>query len=86
MKQQFISYLSQHYLNALDSNSNDFDVIIKIGEGSDYKEFEAHSFVLLTRSIYFRTALSKEWVKKQGNKITFRKPNISPKIFKIILK
>lgn len=83
--QQFLPYLSQHYLSAL-NNNNDFDVIIKIGEGNNYKEFEAHSFVLFTRSKYFRAALSKEWVKKQDNKMIFHKPNISPKIFEIILK
>ncbi|CAB5366879.1 unnamed protein product [Rhizophagus irregularis] len=54
--QQFLPYLSQHYLSAL-NNNNDFDVIIKI-----------------------------EWVKKQDNKMIFHKPNISPKIFEIILK
>ncbi|PKK73577.1 hypothetical protein RhiirC2_847532 [Rhizophagus irregularis] len=83
--QQFLPYLSQHYLSAL-NNNNDFDVIIKIGEGNNYKEFEAHSFVLFTRSKYFRAALSKEWVKRQDNKMIFHKPNISPKIFEIILK
>ncbi|RIA90977.1 hypothetical protein C1645_822645 [Glomus cerebriforme] len=85
--QQFLPYLSQHYLSAFNNNNNsEFDVIIKIGEENNYKEFEAHSFVLLTRSIYFRTALSKEWVKKQDNKMIFHKPNITPKVFEIILK
>ncbi|GES98277.1 hypothetical protein GLOIN_2v1780055 [Rhizophagus clarus] len=84
--QQFLPCLSQNYLSALTNNDSEFDVIIKIGEGNNYKEFDAHSFVLFTRSIYFRTALSKRWVKKQDNKMIFHKPNISPKVFEILLK
>jgi len=59
------------------------DVIIYAGE--DEKEFHAHSFILCTRSQYFRTAFSNECINKKDGKFILEKPNISPQIFKIIL-
>ncbi|CAJ0827204.1 5762_t:CDS:2, partial [Entrophospora sp. SA101] len=61
------------------------DVIIDVGEDGDHKKFYVHSLVLKTRSTYFRTALSDDWVKKQGNMIIYNKPNVTPKLFEIIL-
>ncbi|GBC07286.1 hypothetical protein RclHR1_07360009 [Rhizophagus clarus] len=67
-------------------NEEEYDVIIYAGENENIKEIHAHSFVLRTRSQYFRTALSKEWSEKKDGKFIFRKPNISPPIFKMILR
>ena len=63
------------------------DVIIKVGEDSDVKELQAHSFVLRARCSYFKRALSNDWEEKDddGNFI-FKKPNISPEVFQLILK
>ena len=81
----FMKTLSKDYLSALD-NADFCDVIIRVGEGKDIKEFKTHSFVLRTRSPYFRAALSDIWVKKQDNQIIFEKPNIHPEVFELILK
>ena len=67
-------------------DSDDYNVIIKAGEGADIKRFKAHSNILWARSSYFRAALSTNWVKQEDNIIYFDKPNISPKVFEVILK
>ncbi|CAG8544956.1 6780_t:CDS:10, partial [Diversispora eburnea] len=47
--------------------------------------FKAHSLILGARSNYFQTALSKQWAKKEGEANVLSQPNISPKVFEIIL-
>jgi hypothetical protein len=63
-----------------------YDVIVYAGEDENVKEIHAHSLVLRTRSQYFRTAFSNQWEIKKDGKIILNKPNISPQIFKIILR
>ncbi|GBC43887.2 BTB/POZ protein [Rhizophagus irregularis DAOM 181602=DAOM 197198] len=62
------------------------DVIIHAGEGQNSKEIHAHSNILCIRSQYFRLAFSNEWAKKRDGKFIFKKPNISPQLFNIILR
>ncbi|GBC09566.1 hypothetical protein RclHR1_08990010 [Rhizophagus clarus] len=62
------------------------DVIIYAGEDKDVKEIFAHSFILCIRSQYFSAAFSSEWANKKDGKFILKKPNISPKMFKIILR
>ncbi|GES79521.1 BTB/POZ protein [Rhizophagus clarus] len=73
-------------LNRLYKDANDYDVIIQVGEELNTEDFKAHSNILKIRSSYFDTALSSNWAKKEGNIYTFNKPNVSPNIFRIILK
>jgi hypothetical protein len=68
------------------NDSDDFNVIIQVGENGNIKEFKAHSVVLRARSPYFRSAFSNEWITKKNNMIMFNKPNISPSVFEMILK
>ena len=63
-----------------------YDVIIYAGEESNIKEIHAHSNILCIRSQYFRSAFSNEWAEKSDGKFIFRKPNISPQLFNIILR
>jgi len=63
-----------------------YDVIIYAGENENIKEFHAHSGILCTRSQYFCAALSNERAEKKDGKFIFKKPNVSPKIFYIILR
>jgi hypothetical protein len=63
-----------------------YDVIIYAGENENVKELHALSNILRVRSQYFRTALSNEWAKKKNGKFILEKPNISPNIFKMILR
>ncbi|PKY52209.1 hypothetical protein RhiirA4_469697 [Rhizophagus irregularis] len=65
---------------------DDYDVLLEVGGRNDKKTFKAHSLILKTRSPYFKAALSSNWVKKENDKIIFAKPNISPIVFKKILK
>ena len=63
-----------------------FDGIIYAGENENMKEFHAHSGILSTRSQYFCAAFSNEWAEKKDGKFIFKKPNVSPQFFDIILR
>jgi len=67
-------------------NEKSYDVIIYVGENENMKEIHAHSLILRTRSQYFRTALSKENVERINERFILRKPDISPRLFKTILR
>lgn len=62
-----------------------YDVIIYAGENENMKEIRAHSLILRARLQHFRVALSDQWTNIDG-KIILEIPNISPRIFKIILR
>jgi hypothetical protein len=68
------------------TTEKEYDVIIHVGENENMKEFHAHSVILCTRSQYFCAALSNEWANKVDGKFIFKKPNISPQLFEIILR
>src|ERR1044072_4236328 len=77
--------LFQDLVQLSDAN-NSYDVIIQVGKEPNVENVKAHSIILKNRSTYFNVALSSRWVKKEGNIIIFKKPNIKPNIFRIILK
>jgi hypothetical protein len=75
------------------NDSDDYNVIIQVGENHNMKEFRIHSNILRARSPYFRSALSGRWTtkrktynSKKSDIIEFKKPNINPNSFEIILK
>ena len=68
------------------NDSDDFNVIIQVGEDQNTKEFRAHSVILRARSPYFKSGLSADWITKKNNMIMFNKPNITPTVFEMILK
>lgn len=76
-------------ISNLFNNKDSCDVKIISGSGEETKFFFAHSLILRTRSKYFNTAFSKswsEWNKKTSEGVVlFKKENVSPPIFKIIL-
>ncbi|GBC07291.1 hypothetical protein RclHR1_07360014 [Rhizophagus clarus] len=78
-------YLADDYEKLLEINE-DCNVIIYVGENENVKEIHAHSCILRVRSQYFCEALSKDWSEKKDGKYIFRKPNISPQLFEIILR
>ena len=59
------------------SDADDFNVIIRVGENQNMKEFYAHSVILRARSSYFKRAFSTDWITKKNNMIVFNKPNIT---------
>jgi hypothetical protein len=81
----FHSNLSKDFSLLLEE-SDDYDVIIQVGETDNTKEFQAHSVILRARSPYFKSALSNKWITKKDGMILFNKPNISPIVFELILK
>ncbi|PKC00673.1 hypothetical protein RhiirA5_427846 [Rhizophagus irregularis] len=78
----------QRLLNIADSfpeyycRENQFDVIVKI----DGEDCYCNSDILSSRSSYFRTALSHDYVVKKGSYIILEEPSISPDTFKTMLK
>jgi hypothetical protein len=81
----FYSNLSKDLSLILD-DADDYNVIIKVGENENTKEFRAHSVILRARSPYFKGALSSTWITKENDMIIFNKPNITPIIFDMILR
>ena len=74
-------------LENLLETDEEYDVIIYAGKNENVKEIHAHSLILRTRSQYFRTAFSKEtWNMMKDGKYIFKKPDIQPHFFKIILR
>ncbi|GBC43398.1 uncharacterized protein OCT59_028219 [Rhizophagus irregularis] len=86
MSTKFWASLSSDILHILTDGLEEYNVVIEVGEAPNTKIFQAHSIILRARSPYFRQALSKNWAKKEGDIIKFSKPNISPKVFEVILK
>ncbi|RHZ49015.1 hypothetical protein Glove_535g25 [Diversispora epigaea] len=85
MSKDFFDSLSRDFHQLLDE-SDDYNVIIRVGEADDEKTFNAHSVILRARSPYFRTALASQWARKEGDYTVFSKPNVSPIVFDLILK
>ncbi|CAI2173476.1 12791_t:CDS:2, partial [Funneliformis geosporum] len=67
-------------------DADDYNVIIEIGEGPNIKKFRAHSVILRARSLYFHSALSSEYSRKENGCIIFKQPGVSPSIFDMIIK
>ncbi|RGB33219.1 hypothetical protein C1646_816207 [Rhizophagus diaphanus] len=67
-------------------NDKGHDVIIYAGQDENVEAIYAHSLILCTRCQYFRAAFFNEWAIKENGKFILKKSNISPQIFKIILR
>ena len=73
---------------------SDYKKLLETGEGTDViiyagkneKEFRVHSVILRTRSQYFRTAFNDKWAEKKDGMLIFKKPNIEPNVFQVILR
>ena len=85
MHSKFWAELSNDY-EKLFEEEIEYDVVIYVGEEPNIKEVHAHSNILSIRSKYFRTAFSNESAEKEDGKFIFRKQNISPHLFNIILR
>ncbi|CAG8701145.1 18710_t:CDS:2, partial [Acaulospora morrowiae] len=85
MRKEFYTTLSQDFSQLLE-DADDYNVIIKVGENANTRNFFAHSAILRARSPYFKRALSDQWTVKKDGIISFTKSNISPTVFSLILK
>lgn len=81
LEKSFLEDIRQLYQEA-----DDYNVLIEVGQEPNIESFKAHSVILRARSTYFRAALSTNWAKSNGGVIKMSKPNISPDVFRIILK
>ena len=84
MSYEFFSELSQNFSQLLD-DADDYNIIITVGKNPHTKEFHAHTNILRARSLYFKRALSQNWVTKKDGMITFTKPNVSPIVFEMVV-
>jgi hypothetical protein len=66
------------------NSKKNYDVIIQTSE--ENKVIYAHSLVLCCQSSYFDTAFSDNWAEKENGKFIFKKPNVSYRILKIIIR
>ena len=85
MSSKFWAELSNDYEKLLETEIG-YDVIIYAGKEPNVKEIHAHSNILSIRSQYFRAAFSNEWAEKKDGRFIFKKSNISPNLFNIILR
>src|SRR5581483_1931859 len=85
MSPKFWAELSNDYEKLFETEIG-YDVIIYAGEEPNVKEIHAHSNILRIRSKYFHSAFSNEWAEKKDGMFIFRKQNISPHLFDIILR
>ena len=85
MSYKFESEVTKALGELLETEKN-YDVIIYIGEKSDFKEFHAHSIFLSCRSDYFSKILSVKDIEKKDGKYVIKKPNITPQAFDVIIK
>ncbi|CAG8572595.1 5061_t:CDS:2 [Dentiscutata heterogama] len=84
MSSKLLSVFS-HEISTLLTDNDEYNVTIYVGKDESMKTFRAHSLILKARCNYYKTALSKQWAKKEGDSNILRQPNISPKIFEMIL-
>ncbi|RGB40363.1 hypothetical protein C1646_663926 [Rhizophagus diaphanus] len=66
--------------------ADDYNVLLEVGQEPNIETFKAHSVILRARSTYFRAALSTNWAKTNDGIIKMNKPNITPDVFRVILK
>src|ERR1041385_3260322 len=85
MTSKFLAELSSDYEKLFETELG-YDVIIYAGEEPNVKEIHAHSNILSIRSKYFNSAFSNEWAEKKDGRLIFKKSNISPNLFNIILR
>ncbi|CAG8480425.1 7583_t:CDS:2 [Scutellospora calospora] len=64
----------------------EYDVTIRVGQAPNIEDFYCNSDVLIEQSKYFRTALSHNYITKDGNSILLEEPTIIPSTFRILLR
>ncbi|GBC02016.1 hypothetical protein RclHR1_04410009 [Rhizophagus clarus] len=83
MTEEFWADVIGDYEKLFDSEEG-CDTIFYVGENGNV--VRAHSIILRTRSLYFRTAFTGKRADRNNGMFTFRKRNIDLQVFKIILK
>ncbi|RIB08489.1 hypothetical protein C2G38_2147030 [Gigaspora rosea] len=81
---KFFEQLSSN-LNELLKNSDEYNVIIEVGQEPNNQTFKVHSIILNSRSLYFKDKLGVITYNDNNVKI-IKQPNISIEVFDIIIK
>ncbi|CAB4430236.1 unnamed protein product [Rhizophagus irregularis] len=81
----FLSKLSQNLLEILNDEEY-YDITIEVGNDPQVKIFRAHMIILYYRSSYLQRILSTNKRKNDETLTHIKLPNISPKVFQIILR
>ncbi|KAF0541192.1 serine-enriched protein [Gigaspora margarita] len=84
MTTKFFEQLSNN-LSELFKNSNEYNVIIEVGQSPNIQTFKAHSIILNSRSLYFKNKLNAITYNDDNIKI-IKETNISIEVFEIIIK
>jgi hypothetical protein len=83
---KFLGQLSKEYYETLKSGEF-YDIEILVGKKPDTKKFKLHSLILKIRSPFFREELSNnKKLNYENNIIKYEKPDISVKVFDILIK
>ena len=85
MSTEFLSKLSQNYIELLDDDEY-YDITIEVGEDSNVKILRAHMNILCYHSPYLRRILASNKKNKDNVLAHIKLPNISPDVFQIILR
>ncbi|EXX59141.1 hypothetical protein RirG_191620 [Rhizophagus irregularis DAOM 197198w] len=85
MATQFLSKLSQNYIELLEDNEY-YDITIEVGKDPNIKILRAHTNILCYRSPYLRRTLVSSKKNKDNVLAHIKLPNISPEVFQVILK
>ncbi|CAG8505988.1 4742_t:CDS:2 [Paraglomus brasilianum] len=62
------------------------NVLITVGSKKNTKQFQAHSLILRARSLYFKAALSRKWIRSKNGIILLNESNVDPDVFEILLR
>ena len=84
-KRKLPNLLLKNFTNLLETGEF-YDTEVSVGEEPNTKTFRLHSIVLKVCCPYLRAAISSNWVTYENNIIKLRKPNISVKVFEILVK
>ncbi|RIB30706.1 hypothetical protein C2G38_1534744 [Gigaspora rosea] len=61
------------------------DLVIEVGKKPNIVKFWAHTKILSNSTPYFKCALSSSWARFEDDIFIFKKPNITPQVFHIVL-
>jgi len=70
---------------ALHKGADDYDVTLEVGQQPNVETFQAHSVILRAVSPYFKAGLAKKRTHENQSGFVFKKPNIEPAVFAMIL-
>ncbi|RHZ81867.1 hypothetical protein Glove_117g200 [Diversispora epigaea] len=85
MTLNFYENLSNDYIKLLE-NGNEHNIIIEVGERPVMQNFKVHSTVLCYRCPYLYDEFKKSTINNEDNIKIIQKPQISAKVFNIIIK